>query len=77
MKLTSLKANQKADKTGLKLNHKRKILKALDMPLNGKEIALKSGLDYHSVMRRMLELQNENKVIVDGVKNGYTVYKLK
>jgi predicted Rossmann fold nucleotide-binding protein DprA/Smf involved in DNA uptake len=74
MKATSIEANNKANKSGLKINHKKKIMKVLTTPMNGKEIAEETGLDYHAVMRRMSELESDNKVKVVGVKNRYSIY---
>ena len=75
MKQTSLTANRNATKSGLKDSHKKKILKALKGKMTGKQIAIKSGLDYHAVMRRMSELEEDLKVTMDGIKNGFTVYR--
>ena len=75
MKQTSLTANKNANKSGLKINHKKQILKVLTKKMTGREITIKSGLDYHAVMRRMSELEVDNKVVTDGVNKGFTNYR--
>ena len=77
MKQTSLTANKNANKSGLKINHKKQILKVLTKKMTGREITIKSGLDYHAVMRRMSELEVDNKVVTDGSKKGFTNYRKK
>jgi predicted transcriptional regulator len=74
MKFTSIIANLKAGK--FKGSHKQKILHFLNGEMTGKEIAKASGLKFESVMRRVSELEKENKIITKGTKNGFTVYKL-
>ena len=73
MKQTSIEANKKAEK--FKPTHRNKILGVLDRKMTGKEISDKTGLEWHAVSRRMSELGRENKVMVVGVKDGYSVYE--
>ena len=74
MKTTSIEANTNAENSGLKYNHKRKILNVLDGEMTGKEIASKAGISYYAVMRRMSELENKNKVEWIGKRSGYGLY---
>ena len=74
MKLTSLEANKKAEI--FKLSHKRKILAVLDGKMNTKQIADKSGLDYHAVARRVSELERDNKIVTNESKDGFSLYEL-
>ena len=73
MKTTSIQANKKAEK--FKPTHRNRILSVLDGKMTGKEISKKSGIEWHAVARRMSELERDNKVMVVGVKDGYSVYE--
>ncbi len=73
MKTTSLEANRKAE--AFKSTHKGRILNCLEGIMSGPEISEATGLKFESVMRRMSELENTNKVITKGSKNGFTLYK--
>ena len=75
MKSTSIAANIKAE--DFKGSHRQKILYYLKGEMTGKDIAELSGLKFESVMRRMSELERDNKVITKGSKEGFTIYKLK
>lgn len=64
MKLTSIKANNMANK-GLKVAHQQKILKVLNKarkPINYEAIAQRAGLDKHQVHRRLKELVGMGEV---------------
>jgi CRP-like cAMP-binding protein len=75
MKQTSLQANKAADQ--FKGSHKKIIMHFLDDEMTGKDIAEVTNLKFESVMRRMSELERENKVITKGSKKGFTIYKKK
>jgi CRP-like cAMP-binding protein len=75
MKQTSMEANIKAN--DFKGSHKKKILHFMNGKMTGKDISEVTGLKFESVMRRMSELERENKVITKGSKNGFTIYKKK
>ena len=75
MKQTSIEANIKAN--NFKGSHKKKILHFMNGQMTGKDIAEVTCLKFESVMRRMSELERENKVITKGSKNGFTIYKKK
>jgi predicted ArsR family transcriptional regulator len=74
MKDTSIQANIAAE--AFKGKHKKRIINCMEGKMTGKDIAEKSGIDYNGVMRRMLELENANKVVTRGKKGRYTLYEL-
>lgn len=79
MKETSLIANKKADESGLKLSHQKKILtavKAAGLPVNYLQIAEFTGLSPNQVHRRMGELERQEKVIVRHSHGGYSHYDI-
>ena len=75
MKQTSLQANKAADQ--FKGSHKKIIMHFLNDEMTGKDIEDISPLKFPQIMRRMSELERENKVITKGSKNGFTIYKKK
>ena len=74
MKQTSIQANIKAE--AFKGTHGQKIMLALVRPMTGREIAVRTSLNYHAVMRRMSELERTDRVIPYGTKDGMTIYKV-
>lgn len=79
MKETSLIANKKAEQSGLKLSHQKRILAELSCatkPLNYLEIAEFTGLTPNQVHRRMGELERQGKVIVRHSRGGYSHYDI-
>src|SRR5690554_6498909 len=79
MKETSLLANKRAEQSGLKLSHQKRILAALSCatnPLNYLQIAEFTGLTPNQVHRRMGELERQGKVIVRHSHSGYSHYAI-
>lgn len=79
MKETSLIANKKAEQSGLKLSHQKRILAALSCatnPLNYLQIAELTGLSPNQVHRRMGELERQGKVIIRHSRGGYSHYDI-
>ena len=77
MKQTSLIANKKAEESGLKLSHQKRILQALKgriLSVNYLEIAELTGLTPIQVHRRLNELERQGKVIVRHSHGGYSHY---
>lgn len=76
MKETSILANKKAEV--FKPTHKKIILDCLSKSegLTNQEIALKTGLLYHSVARRTPELESDLKIRDAGQRNGNTIYEI-
>lgn len=80
----SLLAKKEFESSDKKLDHYKKILEALQTLGEGhaKAIAKSCGLGYHQVSRRMKELENLGKVIVDRIektkeyKTKVSIYKL-
>lgn len=71
--LTSHRAADAMNRVGLVQNHHAKILAVLSQAvqnLTPKEIAYKSGLEYHQVQRRMKELEGKGAVGWDGIRDG-------
>lgn len=68
MRETSLIANRTAEKSGTKQTHYRKILDALNKHKRGTSynISKWTKLEYHSVARRMSELERDLKVVDTG-----------
>lgn len=65
MRQTSLIANRAAENSGIKQTHYRKILEALSKHKRGTSyhISQWANLEYHSVARRMSELERDLKVM--------------
>ena len=79
MKETSLIANKKAEESGLKLSHQKRILtavKAAGLPVNYLQIAEFTGLTPIQVHRRLNELERQGKVIVRHSHGGYSNYAI-
>ena len=79
MKETSLIANKKAEQSGLKLSHQKRILEVLKgriLSLNYLEIAELTGLTPIQVHRRLNELERQGKVIVRHSHGGYSNYEI-
>ncbi len=71
--ITSHRAADKMNRANAVRGHKAKIMAVLDQatqPLNSSEIALKAGLTFMAVNRRMGELDLQGKVGSDGIRNG-------
>lgn len=68
MQQTSISANNQAISSGLKIEHKRRILAALDLISEGtaNEIANRAGIEYVACVRRLSELVTDNKVYDTG-----------
>jgi hypothetical protein len=73
MKSTSIIANIKAEE--FKGTHKEKILHFLHGEMTGKDISKASGLKFESVMRRVSELESDNKIVSVSIRKGFTTYK--
>jgi hypothetical protein len=76
---TSHAAADLANKLGLLKSHKAKILAVLEyatQPLTSSEIALKAGLRFMQVNRRCGELEGQNKIKSDGIRDGQRVWGL-
>ena len=71
--VTSHAAADRMNKADAVRGHKARIMAVLDQamqPLNSSEIALKAGLTFMAVNRRMGELDLQNKVKSDGIRDG-------
>ena len=81
---SSILAKVNFEKEGKKETHYRLILNSIKALKEGcsKEIALKSGLDYYQVSRRLSELERLGNIVVDRIektsfyKTPVNIYKL-